>query len=427
MTKALSIISLLIFFGLSCFAGISFRPELNDGVQVLFQMLNSHTYTHYINSRALGHFLEYTVLFNYKLIAMGLTFEDIYSIHNLSLALNPFIITLITVVFLFIVKKSQYIPFYFINVFVVIFLSYSFHVSLLSESILLAWLAFFCWKFSYSWISYLLGIPAAILYHLGYESVLIFSFAIFIATAIEIKKKTLKDLPQRDAFLKILIPAVSFAMILYRTITFEKFGQLENSLAYAFTANYPETYLILFSLLVLAILTFSRVDFRWIFGIALTGLALIFVYIPIDKYHYLAGYYLRSLMVFPSFIIFLITIYLSTKLKKDTQLLHNFTLMAFLFLIFFSLSDLKRTFDWREYRQQQFTNLNSFSDGCHIVDDENWSLPYFSILLQSSFRPQKLLIPSKSGSGCEFIMAGNRRIPSLIINDNIRTFYFTSF
>ena len=422
--KKLSIVYLSTIFVLALWAAAHYRVEIVDGSQALFHMMNGEPYRHYINNRTLSKFIQFSAYFNQTLVKSGYSFKTIYYFHNVMVAITPFLIALITTFYLFKLKKQDYLIYYFISFSLSILLTHSFHVSLVPESILFGWLAFFCWQNSYSNWSYLLGIPSAIFLNLAYESSCGFSvFIIFSTLHLFITKRLFLE-SFKSYFLKILLSLLCFGTIYYRIVGFEQFGILEFSAKQSLRLNYPAFYSFILSLFLFCLLHLKKVNKSVIIFLLIIINLFVTIFVSGEYMQFLSGYHLRVYAFIPAMVI-LAMLYLNRdNIGKNSK---SLIIFCYISLIVFGVNDFRTTKYWEEFRIERNAELSIYNSGCNIIDQPNWEIPYYSMNSQQTFKPAFFVIGNEDNSRCDFTQGPFQVAPKLFHTDHIKNYDFSLF
>lgn len=419
-TKKLSIIYLISLFALGLWAAWHYRIEMVDGSQALFHLMNNMPYENYINHRRLGQFIQYSAFFNSFLIEMGLSFKTIYLLHNIAIALNPFLICLLTLWFLIKNNKEKLIVYYLISFSMSILMTYSFHISLVPESILFGWLAYFCWRYSHSLSAFVLGIPSAIFLNLGYESSCIFSLVIIFGTLYLAVTKKISNESVRSSLLKVLMSLLCLITIIYRLYYFEHFGFLKYSATESVSSHFPAFYFMITAFIAIILFKVKKINNKFIHFLLILSNIVIFYYFSDSHLNVFSGYNLRTIAIAPAFIIFLFML-----VDRQDKTSKNLEILCFVLLVTFGIHDILLTKYWHQYRVERLAKLDQYKSGCYTLDHSDWEMPYFSLNSQQTFKPNFIVIDNTDDSRCEQVMGEYQLIPKIYLYEKVKNYDFS--
>jgi len=419
--KKLSFVYLSTIFVLGLWAAVHYRVEMVDGSQALFHMMNNSPYLHYINHRTLSQYIQLSALFTSSMIDAEFSFKTIYLFHNIAIALTPFLIALVTTLFLFKQKQQKLLVYYFISFSLSVLITYSFHISLVPETLLFGWLAFFCWQYSNSIWSYILGIPCAVLLNLGYESSCGFSVFIIFGTLYLLKEKKLFKEPIASYLLKIVMSILCVITIFYRINKFEHFGVLKYSAKHSFDGNYPMFYSLIASVVLLILLHLKRMNKVLVISLLIVFNIGIYFFTRDSVNLFLSGYHLRVYAFVPSMIILMMMFFNQKNILPN---LKYFIAFCYISLLSSAFNDINVTNSWIDYRSKREEELAAYSKGCYILDKVNWEIAYYSINMQQTFKPQYFVIDNTDSTRCNISQGPFQLVPQIYLFDKVRNYNF---
>lgn len=438
-----AIATLASSLGISLFAAFHHRVETYDGVQTLFHMLNGYTHGSYINHRQLG-VLTQSIAYAQPWLSgsLGLSFETLLDLFNYYVALHCTFVMALTFWLTWKLKLIQLIPFHIVHYALAIIPVTTIHMSLVPETLGYSYLAFLGFYFyndkNYSFGMKLLTVFAMSMALLGYET----SFLLFIGISIFLLSQFLKSQSalgwiKENSFYSFFF-IVNFIIFLIRMSQFNSTGVYQKSLNDLFETIPFTLYFMLFATAAFS----SNVLLKSTPRLKIFQKSCIAVCIGICLFivtnHYksdliiIQGFSIRTVAFIFSYL-FMLLIVIAHQRDKELKMSPSLVIISMLILLSSGLVDVQGTRYWSRSRNRAHVEFAQYKNGCHIIETNDWTTAYQSLLFQKSFEPH-FIVFSKNHLALnnwrkdlcdpiESITASKK--PHGLLFDEIRSFNFT--